>query len=427
VNVVTVPPTHHPVIIDKGHLRVDRWETADSQIVSFFEEREGSGGATGVAELLERALLTGVIALRAAGIGVSLDEVERKFGEFNSRLKHDLEAAVVALKQAFDKAFTHDFVGALNRYLGEGGRMDDLLDPARKDSAVGRIQALLDHHFSGNGSKMSRLLDPTNPMSPLHPWMESMTQDFKDLRNLVTGYHTEVARRDAADKARADAHEQGTQKGRSYQELVFHAVCKIAKVFGDTAELAADQRGVGGKKGDVVVTLQPRDTGGTVIRLAIEAKDGTVGAHLARREMDNAMAHRSAVAAIVVFSQEQHMPRYTAPFIEHGTNRYLCLYDKQAPGDDLFLCLAYRLARIWALHGIRARAGGKDVEALLREVERARMLMSTVATIKRGLSSMSTTVSQEADRLKGKLDEFHRVLREVMDNIDTHLGRSPRH
>ena len=64
---MTVPLTHHPVIIEEGRLRVDRWETADSQIISFFEEREGSGGATGLAELLERALLTGVIALRAAG------------------------------------------------------------------------------------------------------------------------------------------------------------------------------------------------------------------------------------------------------------------------------------------------------------------------------------------------------------------------
>jgi hypothetical protein len=257
--------------------------------------------------------------------------------------------------------------------------------------------------------------------------MDSITQGFKDIRDLLTGYHTELACRDAADKARADAYEQGTQKGRSYQELVFHAVCKIAKVFGDTAELAADQPGVGGKKGDVVVTLQPRDTGGAVIRLAIEAKDGTIGAQLARREMDNAIAHRNAAAAIVVFSQEQHMPKYTAPFVEHGTNRYLCLYDKQAPGDGLFLCLAYRLARIWAVHGIRTRTTGRNVEALLREVERARMFLNTVATIKRGLSSISTTVSQEADRLKGKLDEFHRILREVMDNIDTHLGRPPQH
>jgi hypothetical protein len=425
VNPVADLPIHHSVTIYEGCLQVDRWQTADSQIVSFFEEREGSGGTKGLAELLEWPLLTGVIALRAVGIGVSLNDVEREFGELNGALKRDLETATLTLKQALDKALKQDFVGVLNRYLGEGGRMDDLLDPARKDSAIGRIQALLDQHFNGNGSKMSRLLDPTNPQSPLRPWKESITQGFKEIRDLVTQYHTELACRDAADKARAEAHEQGTKKGRSYQELVFHAVCGIARVFGDTAELVADQPGVGGKKGDVVVTLQPRDTGGAAVRLAIEAKDSTLGTKLARRELDNTLAHRGAVAAIVVFSQEEHMPKHTAPFAEHGANRYLCLYDKQAPSDGLFLSLAYRVARISALHGIRSRAGGRDVGAALREVERARSLLGTVATLKRSLSALSTTVSQEADRVKSKLDEFHRTLQEVMDSIDAHLGCPP--
>ncbi len=171
--------------------------------------------------------------------------------------------------------------------------------------------------------------------------IDQVEREFEDLSRV------------AVERARAEAQEKGAQKGRNYQDLVFHALNEIAKVFGDTAELIADRPGLEGKEGDIIVTLHARDTGGVLVRLVVEAKDGPVGERPVRRELDTAMIQWGAAAAIAVYSREEYMPKGTTPLAERDANSYLCLYDKDIPHDSLSLRLAYRVARILTLEALR--------------------------------------------------------------------------
>ena len=58
----------------------------------------------------------------------------------------------------------------------------------------------------------------------------------------------------------AEERERGTAKGRSYEEAVAEAVDRIAAVQGDDSEAVGDERGAGGRKGDVLVAST--DAGG---------------------------------------------------------------------------------------------------------------------------------------------------------------------
>jgi len=56
----------------------------------------------------------------------------------------------------------------------------------------------------------------------------------------------------------AAEHDRSTAKGRPYEEAVFDAVDAIATAQGDDCDAVGDLRGVGGRKGDVVVDLDGR-------------------------------------------------------------------------------------------------------------------------------------------------------------------------
>lgn len=411
-----------------GRLRVDGWETSTPQIVTFFKERTDGANGTDLEDLLDQLLTAGVAAARAGGVAVNVDYIGREFGELQHRLKDDLETAIAAIKKVTDAAFAEDSGSlflALKEYLGEGGRLDDLFDPRKKDSALGRIQTLFSEHFDGDRSKLARLLDLANTSSPLHSWKRTLDERFDELRKLIEGYHTEAESKLSAEQARADEREKGALKGLDYQELVFGAVNEIAKIFGDTAEATGDVRGVGARKvGDVVVTLNPRDTGGTVVHIVLEAKDRAVGAKPISRELEEARANRGAATALAVYSREEHMPRGAAPFREDGAVQYLCLFEKESPQDRMALNLAYRVARFCALQSLREKPAGVDAAAIRQDIQDARKLLSAFAALKSHLTQLGSSVKEAVTELTEQLEDLRRKLSKALENIDSHISAS---
>lgn len=418
------------VTLFEGRLRVDGWETATPQIVKFFEERANEGRQPGFSDLLDQLLTAGVAAIRAGGVAVNVDYIEKEFDRLRARLKEDLEAAGAAIKQVTDAAFAEEggtFLRALKQYLGEGGRLDDLFDPKRKDSALGRIQTLFSEHFDGDRSKLARLLDLTNSNSPLHTWKETIDKRFEELRKLIEGYHTEAERRLASDQARAEEREKSALKGLAYQDLVFQAVNHIAKVFGDSAEPTADLPGVGSSKaGDTVVTINPRDTGGAPVRIVFEAKDRSIGAKPISRELEAARTNRAAAVAIAVYSREDHMPSGASPFREDGPAQYLCLYDKDCPDERLALALAYRIARFCALQGLQEKPAEVDAAAIRQDLQDARKLLSTFASMKTQLTQLQSSVEKGVDGVSSNLDGLKTKLSQILDRIDSRITASRR-
>jgi hypothetical protein len=408
----------HVALVDGG-LRVVDWRTRNGDIVRFFQDRLADDGD--LAEVLELALKVGVLALGSAGITANVDYVEKEFQRLSSQVDATLRGRVEDVETALRQAFADDD-GALARvlddYLGDEGHLAELFDSDRRDSALGRLRGLLAEHFDGESSTLHKMLDLGNPSGPLASWKRELEGQFSRLQRQIEDYRTEVGKQAAGQVARAEEREKGTHKGRDFEASVFAALNGIAGVFGDAAEATGDIAATGGGKvGDVVVTLNERDTRGAAVRLVVEAKDGQVGLTPMLRELDEAKENRGAVAAIAVYSHESCMPSGTAPFREQGGGRYLCLFDKETD-DVLCLQLAYRVARFWALAELSADDGEVDARGIREDLETARRQLQNLATVKRKLTRMRNSVEEACAGVESEVEQFRAGLIQVFDRVD---------
>ncbi|MFQ5932573.1 MAG: hypothetical protein ACE5MM_09205, partial [Nitrospiraceae bacterium] len=184
------------VEVSGGRLQVRNWETATPEIVRYFETYAPTGGDDqGPGALLDRVLKVGVLALETVGTSVNVDYVEKEFERLVNQVESSGQLHVREIKDALDRIFS-DEAGALpavlRRYLGEGGRLEELFDPNRRDSAIGQFHELLREHFDGEGSTLYRLLDLTNSSSPLRKWREEQQENLEGLRRLIETYRSEM-------------------------------------------------------------------------------------------------------------------------------------------------------------------------------------------------------------------------------------------
>jgi hypothetical protein len=358
--------------------------------VRWFEERTESDTSPAPEDLLDSVVAAGVLALRTANVAVDADYVGREF----ERLLGAVEETVT----------------------GHGDRIDQLFDPARRDSVIAAIREVMSDHVDGRDSKLAKLLDLSHESSPLR----ALAGELVGIREELQAYRRDVASRDAADDARADERELGTAKGRDFEDTVVESLGAIAAVCGDSVEAVGDVTGcVGGSKhGDVVVTINPRDTRGLPVRIGVEAKDRTLNAKSTRAQLDATMANRDATASIAVFARSEQMPKGSFPFAELGENRFVCVLDKDEPDDDLVLSLAYRVARHWALADAAACAADLDVRAVRDSLDHARNQLQSFSLLKRKLTSLETGFSEGVTSIREEVERARLALTDSLDRLD---------
>ena len=194
------------ITINERQLEITKCTITDPDIMQYFTEIDaGDDASTNQKreELLLQALRIGVIALRRTQTQVDTDAIRREFDDFKRRANDALEE--------FFKEDTGKLALGLRKYLGKG-EVEDLFNPDLRNSAVGRIQTLLDGHFGGDGAKFTRLLDYTEPNSPPKKLQESLQKNFEKLQTQIN----EVSVKIATSKAREEERELSTQKGGDF-------------------------------------------------------------------------------------------------------------------------------------------------------------------------------------------------------------------
>lgn len=418
------------VVAADGELTIDGYGCTAPEVVRHFAARVDDGAdEAALAADLEQVLRVGVLALGATGVTVNVDHVDREFARLCERLEQQFDARASQLDRAFEAAFSEEdgaMAQALRSYLGEGGALSELFDPDRRDSAIGRMRELLGEHFEGEGSTLHRLLDLGNAASPLATWRDEIHGQFEKMRRLIEDYRRELAEsasaQQAAAEARTEERAKGTAKGRDYEDLAFEAVNDIARVFGDRAEAVGTSAGAGGnKKGDIVVTLNPRDTSGLDVRLVVEAKDRELGLRPMLRELDGAKHNRGAVAALALYALPEHMPSGAAPFREEGQGRFLVLFDKDGADARLALEVGYRLARFEALTELRTADVEVDTRGIRDDLDAARAQLVSVSQVKSMLTKLRNDVSGSVDDLERRVEDLRAGLLECLDRLDTRI------
>jgi hypothetical protein len=209
----------------------------------------------------------------------------------------------------------------------------------------------------------------------------------------------------------AAVEEKGTAKGRTYEEAVFEAVDAIAVARGDDCDAVGDVRGAGGKKGDVVVSIDAC-AGPARGRIVFEAKDRKLSKNAALEELDQAIETRGADYGVLVVPSEDELPARTHPLREFNGNKLFVVHDP-SDGSRLALDVAYGLARARVLMA-RSEVGGLDAAALRVEVERAGQAMEDVRRIK----SQLTNATNGIDQARALVDAMAATVRQHLAAID---------
>ena len=364
---------------------VERLVLHDPSLAAYLAERPPEDRNA----LVERALRIGLIALQDAGISVNVDVVKAEFERVLRQTEQVNERAAAALEQTLRTNFA-DGEGRLPRtlekFLGDRGALrsmvDELFDETKRDSAIGRIGRMLERYFDGDSSKLAVLLDPTRLNSPMHQFRQEIGAGFKSIEERLVAIEAAAAAR-GAERARSAA------KGADFEDLLNAMLGELARGAGDLLDCTGTETGalLKSKKGDFVITLDSRLTGGSDLRVVVEAKDRPMSMRAIREELREARENRGAAIALAVFTPA-HAPSGVAPFALVGDDVY-CGIDPAAP-DPATLEAAVRLTRLLALASLREREVDVDAAAIATALTAIREQLEAVRSLKSQLTSIST-------------------------------------
>jgi hypothetical protein len=387
--IVTLPSSHPSVHLDGDRIVVDRLVVADGPLAAWLAAQPMDDHAI----LVERALRIGLTALQSVGVTLNLDAVRSEFDRFAEQNRAANERAAEALEHVLRANFG-DGDGRLPRtleqFLGDRGKLkstiDELFDPARRDSAIGRISGMLEEYFDGDASRLATLLDPTRMGSPLHQFRLEVADGFKAL-------HEKLVALEAAQTARAGERAKSAAKGGDFEDLLESMLGEIARGSNDLIERTGTEAGDKGrsKKGDFVLTMDPDVTRGAELRVVVEAKDRAISGRAMRDELREAKTNRDAAIGLVVFTP-QHAPSGIEPFDVRAGDVY-CVVDPADP-DPAILHAAVRLARLLALASLRESEAEVDVAAVEESLTAIREALEGVRAMKVQLTSIGTTSAQ---------------------------------
>lgn len=396
--IVSFPTVQPSVRVAGDRIDVDRLSLTDGALAAWLAAQPADDYQT----LVERALRIGLTALQSVGVTLNLDAVRAEFDRFSDQSRVANEQAAAALEQVLRANFADDggrLPRTLEAFLGDRGKLrsmvDELFDPRRRDSAIGRIGTMLETYFDGDGSRLAQLLDPTRMNSPLHQFRTEMDNGFKAL-------HEKLVAIEAAQAARAGERAKSAAKGGDFEELIEGLLGEIARGANDLLERTGTDAGDDGrsKKGDFVLTLDPDLARGCDLRVVIEAKDRRMSGREMRDELRAAKTNRDAAAALVIFTPA-HAPSGIAPFDVRAGDVYAVI--DPADPDLATLQAAVRLARLLALASLRESESEVDLGEVQAALTAIREALEAIRSLKVQLTNIGTTstaVSLGLDKLR---------------------------
>lgn len=388
---VSLPSPADPEGFASGRIRVDgdrivveRLTVVDRTLAAFIAERP----VVERGPLVERALRIGLLALQDAGVTVDVDAVRTEFDRMLRQAEQVNERAAATLEQTLRTNFADGdgrLPRTLERFLGDRGALrgmvDELFDEKKRDSAIGRIGAMLERYFDGDASKLAHLLDPTRLNSPMHQFRQEISAGFKGIEERLVAIEAAAAAR-GAERARSAA------KGADFEDLLAAMLGDIARGAGDLLDRTGLDAGtvMKSKKGDFVLTVDARVARGCDLKVVLEAKDRPMSMRAMRDELRDARENRGAAVAVAIFTPA-HAPAGIAPFSIIGDDVY-CVIDPEAP-DPATLEAAVRLARLLALASLAEREVEVDAAAIATALTAIREQLEVVRQLKSQLTSIS--------------------------------------
>jgi hypothetical protein len=201
-------------------------------------------------------------------------------------------------------------------------------------------------------------------------------------------------------------------KGLEFEELLAPALDTAFSPLADVLTITGAEKGIADDKvGDFVVEVNPRDTGGRLRRIVIEAKDRKLSMDKTLTELDAAMMNRDAQVGVIVFARAEQAPLAGKPLrVVHG-NRILLVYDKDDQ-NGLALEVGCQLARQLAIAAEREDLTfdrgmlAERLAKLVNAVERASAIQRGIRSARRGLDAAEDAYEQMTEETLALLNEL---------------------
>jgi len=368
------------------------------------EVSEGDRAAVAV-----QALRLGLILRRQAVTGVNVDFVKLEFARLKGEIEKYWQEHVLAPINETIIEHLDPAKGALPKYLmqyfGNGkdaGKLAALFDEKNTESVTYKLRRIIEQELTGETSTFRKSLDPDDETTPIGRLKKKLEGGIQALRDDVVG-----------KKAADETAEIGTQKGGPYEDLVFGYIDRITGAFGDKAEDVSNRN----VPGDYVVTLDHDTVPGQSVRLAIDAKDKSMGLKACEDTLREAKAQWHAQAALLVFARDEQTPFSPPLGIRKLAEGYVCVFAKEEL-DSRVLQAAYQVVRLDAVRSAQRSLVQVDSAVVQEKLEQAVQKLQDFVTLKRRL----TASISELGSIRQFADVLHRECREKLEEAWQALG-----
>ena len=406
---------------------VDGLIVDDECAVRLVSEREQNG--EDAVKLVRDAVEIGARVLDREQAGANAEfvktEFERAATQLNSEFTDKARQVAEFLGERVDMVFGPEngqLAKELERHFSDGSSA----------SVQNRVRELVNETLARSREDLIRQFsaaDGNNPLADFkagtirvlkaaeerqHESQQALMHQMAELEKQLQALRLEKEKLEEVEAER----ERGSAKGRTFEEHVAETIDRVALAQGDVAQAVGDFVEATGKVGDVVVAIDAAH-GPARGRLVIEAKDSRLSQPRAMKELNDALAERSADFALLVVPTEAELPAKVEPLREYNGNKIVVALDPET--GTLALELAYRLARARVLMK-RSDADGVDADALRATVERALATLGEERKVKQQLTGAKTGIDKAyelveamAAQVRAELDEIDSLVRAGCD------------
>ena len=300
----------------------------------------------------------------------------------------------------------------LDRFLGEEGK----------------LKRQLDAHFGKEGGEIYRILNPDDESTPIGKFRKRLQEELdadregtafnKLMKVMDDGFQNVLIALGAAEAAEEER-EKGTAKGLDLETYVYESLDSIARHFDDSVEHIGSGKGPLGRVGDVLIRVNPRDTGNVKRKIVVEVRNRKLtmsGKNSFFKDLDGAKENRDAHFAIGAV-HESKIPDVCGCFRIYPGNNIICSVSMDE--DPFALEIAYKVARaelVFSALREEVRFDPSQFKIKIKEIEGQ---LDTIRSIKGALTGASGKIDNAKENLKEMEDSIREILGEVLIMIKT--------
>ena len=362
------------ILIEKGKLIVEKFQTEDKDIVKYFqtikpEERQ---------ERFENVLKLGVVAVKTVGLTEKIDYIEKEFQNLNHDFTHTLDSTIKEMDKKYEEVY------------GEKGKFSEIIK----------------QNFGENGKIIKDLFDPNKEGTPLYNLRNDIRNEILALRQAIGIKETEK-----------EFVKKTPLKGKNFEDRCELIIGDVARHFGDLLENTTKVQGKlqGSKKGDFVIKHAENNK-----KIVFEIKDTTISTNQIQKTLEESIENRDASYGILIVKSVESLPKSIGWFQECGDNMLVCALSSQQNESDVLhpeiLLIAYKWARLRLL--LQSFKERKVDSAFIQEkITKIQRKISELRLIKTQCTNIETASDKVRTIVKNLEDIIGKELSEILGSI----------